>query len=444
MNNQDLVKQNTNNNSRDEIDLLEIFKPVLQRLWKIVILSFVITSFVFFYLSLLKPTYQASATLQIGTTKPSTTLSIKDAFNESNISSVQIATQFELLKSKKFAARVIEKLNLLETGEFGFNKFKDSVVFWSGKTQENKTTLESAISIFQQRLTINPVAKTELVKITYTAFSPELAKKVANQIGETYLQYQNDIYLSSQENTSTWLVEQLTDLELKLQISEASLQKFREDENIVDIKGVVGLVGGELTELTSSLLRATRTHDDLRITYQYILNNQTDPSKLVELNEINSNTAFIKLRSIEDTVEQKKHELSRRYGPKHPKIIAIQAELYSVKERIQNKAFTLSQSIVEDYFSIKEQVKATENRLKKAKANFLRLSRLDNQFSQLNREVQTNKELYNSYLIRFKEADAMGTYKANLYVRFIDRAETPKAPIGPKKKLMLTDRKSVV
>lgn len=438
MNNQDLVKQNTNNNSRDEIDLLEIFKPVLQRLWKIVILSFVITSFVFFYLSLLKPTYQASATLQIGTTKPSTTLSIKDAFNESNISSVQIATQFELLKSKKFAARVIEKLNLLETGEFGFNKFKDSVVFWSGKTQENKTTLESAISIFQQRLTINPVAKTELVKITYTAFSPELAKKVANKIGETYLQYQNDIYLSSQENTSTWLVEQLTDLELKLQISEASLQKFREDENIVDIKGVVGLVGGELTELTSSLLRATRTHDDLRITYQYILNNQTDPSKLVELNEINSNTAFIKLRSIEDTVEQKKHELSRRYGPKHPKIIAIQAELYSVKERIQNKAFTLSQSIVEDYFSIKEQVKATENRLKKAKANFLRLSRLDNQFSQLNREVQTNKELYNSYLIRFKEADAMGTYKANLYVRFIDRAETPKAPIGPKKKLMLT------
>jgi len=437
LNKQAVEQHNLENRNEDGLDLNEILKPVLQRLWKIILLSLVFTSIAFIYLSLLRPSYQATATLQIGSTKPSTTLSIKDAFNESNVSSVQIATQFELLKSRKFAARVIEKLNLLETNEFNNNKFRDSVGFLNEEANAQKTSLESAITIFQQRLIIKPVVKTELVKITYTAFSPERAKKIANQVGETYLQYQNDIHLSSQENTSTWLVGQLTDLELKLQLSESSLQKFREDENIVDIKGVVGLVAGELTELTSSLLQTTRTQDDLQITYQYILKNQSDPSKLVELHEINNNAAFLRLRSIEDTIERKKHELSRRYGVKHPKLIAIQAELDAVKVRINNKAITISQSIVEDYFSIKEKVKATENRLKDAKANFLRLSRLDNKFSQLRREVQTNKELYNSYLIRFKEADAMGTYKANLYVRFIDRAATPKTQIAPRKKLAL-------
>lgn len=425
------------NKNEDGVDLNEIFKPVFQRLWKIVFLSFVFTFIAFIYLSLLRPSYQATATLQIGSTKPSATLSIKDAFNESNASSVQIATQFELLKSRKFAARVIDKLHLLETDEFSPNKFRDSVGFLNKETQIAHNSLERAISIFQQRLIIKPVAKTELVKITYTAFSPERAKKIANQIGETYLQYQNDIHLSSQENTSTWLVEQLTDLELKLKVSESNLQKFREEENIVDIKGVSGLVGGELTELTSSLLQTTRTQDDLQITYQYIIKNQTDPAKLVELHEINNNPAFIRLRGIEDTIERKKHELSRRYGVKHPKIIAIQAELDAVKVRIDNKAITISQSIVEDYFSIKEKVKATENRLKDAQASFLRLSRLDNKFSQLQRDVKTNKELYSSYLIRFKEADAMGTYKANLYVRFIDRAATPKSQIAPRKKLAL-------
>lgn len=437
MNKPGLLNQNRdNNNTEGSLGLDEIFKPVYQRLWKILFISFVLTFFVFFYLSLLKPSFQATATLQIGSTKPSNTLSIKDAFNESNISSIQIETQYELLKSRKFAERVIEKLNLLETDEFHHIKYRDSVGFLN-RNNSNKVLLENAISIFQQRLNIKPLSKTELVKISYTSYSPERAKKIANQIGETYLQYQNDIYLSSQENTSTWLIEQLTDLELKLQESEQSLQKFREKENIVDTKGVVGLVDGELTELTSALLRITRTHDDLKVTYQYILNNQTDPAKLVEINEINSNIAFIKLRSIEDSVEQKKHELSRRYGPKHPKIIAVQAELDSVKERIRNKAITLSQSIIEEYSAVKEKVKATENRLKEAKANYLRLSRLDNQFSQLQRDVQTNKELYNSYLIRFKEADAMGSYKANLYVRFIDRATTPKVAIAPRKKLTL-------
>lgn len=438
MNNQNSVTQNTdNNNIEDSLGLDEIFKPVLQRFWKILALSFFVSFLVFFYLSLLKPSFQATATLQIGSTKPSTTLSIKDAFNESNVSSVQIETQFELLKSRQFAAKVIEKLNLLETDEFFNNKYRDSVDFLNGARTEQKVLLESAISTFQQRLLIKPVVKTELVKISYTTYSPERAKKIVNQIGETYLQYQNDIYLSSQENTSTWLIEQLTDLELKLQESEHNLQKFREDENIVDTKGVVGLVDGELTELTSALLKITRSHDDLKVTYQYIISNQTDTAKLVELNEINNNNAFVKLRSTEDSIEQKKHELSRRYGPKHPKIIAVQAELDSVKERIQNKALTLSQSIVEEYAAVKEKVKATENRLKEAKANYLRLSRLDNQFSQLQRDVQTNTELYNSYLIRFKETDAMGSYKANLYVRFIDRATTPKVPVGPKKKLTL-------
>ena len=437
MSSEAVAQNKTKQQSGDEVDLNEIFKPIFQRLWKIILLSLILTSFVFFYLSLLKPSYQATATLQIGSTKPSTTLSIKGAFNESNISSVQVATQFELLKSRKFAERVIKKLNLLDTNEFSNNKYIDEISALNASSDVKKVSLESAITLFQQRLSITPVAKTELVRITYIAFSPERAKNIANQIGETYLQYQNDIHRSSQENTSTWLVEQLTDLELKLQVSESALQQFREDEGIVDTKGVVGLVAGELTELTSSLLRTTRSQDDLKVTYQYIIQNQNSPDKLAELHEINNNPSLMKLRSIEDTIERKKHELSRRYGKKHPKIIAIEAELESVKERIDSTATAISQSIVKDYFAIKEKVKATDIRLKAAKANFLRLSRLDNKFSQLKREVKTNKELYNSYLIRFKEADAMEGYKANLYVRFIDRAATPKSQVAPKKKLIL-------
>ncbi len=423
----------------DELDLTEIVKPIFQHIWKIILLSLVLNSFVYFYLSQLKPTFQATATLQIGSTKPSATLSIKDAFNESNVSSVQVATQFELLRSRKFAARVIEKLNLLNTNEFNGNKYITREGFLGAPvaTTPKKVSLEAAITFFQRNLSIIPVTKTELVKISYTSNSSVRAKDIANQIGETYLQYQNDIHRASQENTSTWLVEQLTDLELKLQVSESSLQKFREDEGIVDTKGVVGLVAGKLTELTSSLLRTTRKQDDLHVTYQNIVKNQSEPTKLIEMHEINNNPSFIRLRSTEDSIEQKKHELSRRYGPKHPKIIAIQAELDVVKVRIENKAIAISQSIIKDFFSIKEKVKATENRLKNAKVNFLRLSRLDNKFSQLNREVQTNKELYNSYLIRFKEADAMEGYKANLYVRFIDKAVTPKTPLAPRKKLIL-------
>ena len=50
-----------------------------------------------------------------------------------------------------------------------------------------------------------------------------------------------------------------------------------------------------------------------------------------------------------------------------------------------------------DYLNSTQKVEATNKRLKTAKVDYLRLSRLQNKFSQLQREVDTNKELYNNY-----------------------------------------------
>ena len=92
MNQQD----NFNPPANEEVALKEILSPLWSRRWKIVFFTLLITFFVAFYVSLLKPSYQATAILQIGTNKPANTLSINDAFNESTASHEQIQTQYEL------------------------------------------------------------------------------------------------------------------------------------------------------------------------------------------------------------------------------------------------------------------------------------------------------------------------------------------------------------
>ncbi|MGL1956507.1 MAG: polysaccharide biosynthesis tyrosine autokinase [Colwellia sp.] len=432
-----IAEKPRNNFVDDEVSLKEILKPLFARRWKILFFSLLITAIVAFYISLLKPSYRATAILQIGSNKPSNTLSINDAFNESSASLTQVQTQYELLRSRKFAERVINKLNLTEHSEFNDGKYNDKFTFFIDKVTTVNPSLTSTIVAFQKRLKISPVAKTELVKISFVAYHPELAQQVANQIGETYLLYQDDIHRASQKNTSQWLVDQLTELAEKLQISEAALQKFREAENIVDTTGVVGLVAGQLTELTSSLLKATRAQDDLKVTYQYIQKYKANFLKLIELHEVNEHSSYSKLHNAEELVEREISELSRRYGPKHPKYIAVQAELNAIQSRIIKQVNYITQSIEKDYSTVQQKVSATTNRLKLAKEDFLRLSRLDTQFSQLQREVDTNKELYSTYLIRLKEADAMGNYKANFYVRFIDKALAPKNQFAPKKVLIV-------
>ena len=104
--------------TNEEIDLKEVFNALWSRRWKIAFFTLLISLTVAFYVSLLKPSFKATAILQIGSNKPSNTLSINDAFNESSASKEQVQTQYELLKSRKFAERVIVSLNLIVSKSF--------------------------------------------------------------------------------------------------------------------------------------------------------------------------------------------------------------------------------------------------------------------------------------------------------------------------------------
>jgi len=431
--------ENVNNTlGQDEVALKEVLSPLWSRRWKILFFTLLMTLVVAFYVSLLKPSFQAAAILQIGSNKPANTLSINDAFNESNASQEQVQTQYELLRSRKFAERVVSKLNLTEHDEFRSGKYNDKISFLGDL---NKLTTSAPISVvvsgFQNRLKISPISGTELVKITFVSYSPELSKQVANQIGQTYLQYQDEIHSASKESTSQWLVNQLEELGKKLESSEQALQDYREQEGLVDVHGIAGLVSSELTELTSSALQAEKKEDELAVTYQYIQSNKNSFVQLVELQEISNASSYTQLRRSEEQLARRINELSQRYGPKHPKRISVEAELKSLQESMQQQVNDIIITIEKNYFSAVEKVKATNVRLTKAKNSYLRLSRLKNKFSQLEREVDTNKELYNNYLVRLKEADAMGNYKANFYVRFIDKAITPKGKFAPNRSLMV-------
>jgi capsular exopolysaccharide synthesis family protein len=422
----------------EDISLNEMFRPLWANRWKVLFISLLITVLVTLYVSILKPTYRATSILQIGINQPSQTLSINDAFNESIASEEQINTQYELLKSRKFAVRVIEELDLLGHPEFTANKYKEGIVPAGFANQEQtNASLNSVIGQIRGGLTIKPVAMTELVHISFDAYDPELAKNIANQMGHTYLKYQEELHSASKESTSHWLVEQLENLEIKLKSSERNLQEFREREQIVDTKGVLGLISDELADLTAEELRIERRKDSLAITSRYVNANSGDYKRLAAVPEVANHPAFIQDKKYEDDVTHKLSEIAKRYGPKHPKRISVEAELATVKERLESTVKEISSSLQEAYLTEQERGKAIANRVASAKADFLRLTRLKNEFSQLEREVETNKQLYDTYLIRLKEADAMADYKANFYVRFIDKAVVPKSPIKPRKSLIV-------
>ena len=101
-------------------------------------------------------------------------------------------------------------------------------------------------------------------------------------------------------------------------------------------------------------------------------------------------------------------ELQKRYGALHPKISEANSELQAAKRRLDNKSKSIS-----------------DNRLKQ-----IELDRLE-------REVSSNKELYEAFLGKFREADLSSSALQVARARIVDRAMPPSGPIYPQKERII-------
>ena len=142
------------------------------------------------------------------------------------------------------------------------------------------------------------------------------------------------------------------------------------------------------------------------------------------------------MKQEESKVERQVLDLSRRYGPKHPKMISIRSELESIKDNMQNQIRNIVEGVERDYDLDKANERSLEAAVAEAKKRVQNINRKEFRLRALEREVRTNKDLYDAFFKRIQETSATSDLQtAN--ARVVDKAFTPKAPVKPKKKLIV-------
>src|SRR6185295_18449031 len=153
---------------------------------------------------------------------------------------------------------------------------------------------------------------------------------IANTIVDTYIQ--NDIETRSRvtHRASAWLDERLTGLKENLEKSERALQEYREKQNIVDTRGLAqsGAVR-QIEDLTRTLVEARQRRAEAESAY-----NQMKAAKehVETLPVIQRSPLMARLKELEGDAERRYAELSRRYGPEHPRMIQAESELKQARE----------------------------------------------------------------------------------------------------------------
>lgn len=437
------------------IDLSHYFRVVNNNKWRILSLSLVITLLTTLIVLSMVPIYQASSSLLIES-EETNVISIEQVYGLDASKKEYLETQYEILKSRHIASKVVDKLNLGEHPTFQKYFDQEPTVIDSAKEsikslltflprQEPIKLSEEAleekrkqklVTIFSENLHISPVPNTQVVKIAYTSESPELAAEISNTVADVYIENYLEAKFEMTSKATSWLNESLAGLREKLERSEQKLAEFYEREQLVDLDGVVGLAAEELQGLSEQLLEAENRLKQTQIIYNQVQGFNGDPADLADMPAVQNHPSIQNVKSAELEAQRNVSELSEVYGPKHLKMISAKAELASVKQTLINQVRSLISGINSEYRQAESQVNSLRISVDKAKDEYRKLTTLESKRKILQREVETNQQLYDSFFTRLQETNEVDGFEtAN--ARILDRATIPSIPTKPKKSLIL-------
>lgn len=435
-------------NSEEVIDLRQYIKVINKYKWRIILLALTVASLAAVVSLNITPTYRATATLLIEADQAKA-VSFEEIYGLDSNRKEYYLTQFEILKSRKIAQAVVQKLNLKDHKDFEakssfISEIKNAIPFIPKKKTEPLSPEEQAafelhqlVDAFSKRLSISPVRKTQLVKITYESSDAKMAALVANTVGEVYIEQHMNAKMGLTQKAAGWLTTRLSDLRIRLDDSESKLQQYRERENLVDVEGVLGLVSKELEQTSNQLVVARNDMNKLqsivRVINEY---GRDDLDRLESISEITSHKVIQDVKKSLGIIEQKVSELSQVYGHKHPKMIAANAELATVKQNLSTQVQRLVSGVEKELNSNQRNVAALEADLVRIKAQYQQLTAKEYEYRKLSREVDTNRKIYDTFFSRSKETEVTSDFNAAV-ARFTDRAFRPSKPAKPNKPLIV-------
>lgn len=441
------ITEDTDNN--ELIDLGHYLGIIKRYSLRILLLAIAFTVLVAILVMKMTPLYTSSTTLLIEAEKANV-VSIEEVYGIDTKSKDYMATQFEVLKSRQIAEKTVESLSLYDNADFMPEENETSFVsdlaemfpFLPQKekvelTEEQKVAKlkRKATHLLMSATDVSLMKGTQLVRISVTTEKPSLSALIANTIAEVYIENYLQAKLDMTAKATSFLTDSIDGLKTKLDVAERNLVRFYETNQVVNIDGVVGLASDELERLNIQLSEA-----EVELKLNSVIFNQIKDSKAIEdvarIPEVLNHPAVRDVRRDEGKALTRVSELSKVYGPKHPKMIAANAELTAIRDTLNTQITDLISSITTQYESSKQKVAQLQREVETSKAAFRSLAELDNKRKALEREVDINQQLYDSFFTRLKETDELGGLES-ANARVLDTALPSYTPSKPNKKLFI-------
>ncbi len=444
-------------NTELQTQLKNYLRVIIKRKWTIIsclVLVLLITAVKVFTTV---PMYHAQARMLIEKTGPNI-VSFQDVMASDRGGGAEYyQTQYKIIASRAVAREVIRRLQLDQSDEFkatpsnnplskAWNGVTSSLTAWVNQffsllqtkapmstaapvvAETDKETTSGAdiglVNAFIRRISVKPLANSRLVDIGFTAKDPVLATKIVNTLAQAYIDHNLETRLQTIKEAMVWINERIAKERQRVEEAEKALQQYRVENSIItEFSGDIETVMAEkMAELNNQIVEAESRRVEAETKYRKAMQMKDNPLLVDSIPELLDSSLIQQLKGAEVELIQEISQLSKKYGPEHPRMKAIRAQLETLKEPKQAEIQRVLESLKNDY----EVALARENSLRASyvqqQQETMELSRKAVQYGFLKREMEGAREMYNILIKRFKEASVVEDIEAT-NIRIIDKAE---------------------
>ncbi|MCF6247618.1 MAG: polysaccharide biosynthesis tyrosine autokinase [Desulfobacula sp.] len=286
-------------------------------------------------------------------------------------------------------------------------------------------------NVIKKNISVQPVESSRILRIGYMSDNPVVSMKVANAIAQAYIDELVDMQMEVSGYSIGWMKKKSEIQRVKLEESEKELHQYKKKYDIITIEDKITVLPERLSDLSRKLTVAQTKKKELFAIYNQV--KSVKKERLETLQAISENTSIEAINQKILIADQKISELSKKYGPKHPKMITAKNELKSLKNKKSRELQIVVETIKNDYLLAKSNQRDLKGLLDQTKFDAARLGEKSIQLGILQRKVDTNRYLYDALIKRMKEK-GITERSQTVNVWIIEPAQIPKKSAKPKKK----------
>jgi succinoglycan biosynthesis transport protein ExoP len=355
---------------------------ILLAYWKqIVVLTVALIAISFVGIKLLPKTYTATATLIVNS-------DVKDPlagrdFPAEMINSY-VSTQIELMTSPIVLVPVIKKLDLTEDKNFtsGFSGTPDALQEFVQKNLASIMTIEKGIG-------------GQLLYVSAAAKSPVKAADIANAVADVYIEQDRRRLNDPAGERAQRYTEELAELREKTTIAQDKVTAFRKENGIGDINSGAG--GTEVQELEVLHQRLLETQNLRRSLEAKQSGQQSSADEAMGSTSVQGSKALL------DIQLSQLAQLSQTYGPQHPKVRELNAQIALTRQSLANENRAFSANNQTELARTRELERKYRQAIADQETKVVKLRQAQDEGSKLVLELESAKSVYKHALDGFDQ-----------------------------------------